>query len=144
MIQFLQEAAHVVPSKRQLDWYELESYAFIHFGVNTFTNREWGEEPSRNLFLILKSGLRSVVEAIKAAGMKGMVLTAKHHDGFCLWPSKYTEHSVKNSPCKKTLSGKLPKHVKGAASSSDFICLRGIGTLPATGHRNITTISATS
>ena len=52
MIQFLQEAAHVVPSKRQLDWYELESYAFIHFGVNTFRNGE--REPSRNLFLILK------------------------------------------------------------------------------------------
>ena len=54
MIQFLQEAAHVVPSKRQLDWYELESYAFIHFGVNTFTNRNGEREPSRNLFLILK------------------------------------------------------------------------------------------
>ena len=120
MIQFLQEAAHVVPSKRQLDWYELGSYAFIHFGVNTFTNREWGEgtEPE-SVFNPENLDCDQWVEAIKAAGMKGMVLTAKHH-------------------------GKLPKHVKGAASSSDFICLRGIGTLPATGHRNITTISATS
>lgn len=54
MIQFLQEAAHVVPSKRQLDWYELESYAFIHFGVNTFTNREWGEGTEPESILILK------------------------------------------------------------------------------------------
>ena len=102
MIQFLQEAAHVVPSKRQLDWYELESYAFIHFGVNTFTNRDWGEgtEPE-SIFNPENLDCDQWVEAIKAAGMKGMVLTAKHHDGFCLWPSKYTEHSVKNSPCKK-------------------------------------------
>ena len=142
MIQFLQEAAHVVPSKRQLDWYELGSYAFIHFGVNTFTNREWGEgtEPE-SVFNPENLDCDQWVEAIKAAGMKGMVLTAKHHDGFCLWPSKYTEHSVKNSPCKKDV---VREAVKGAASSSDFICLRGIGKLPATGHRNITTISATS
>ena len=82
MIQFLQEAAHVVPSKRQLDWYELESYAFIHFGVNTFTNREWGEgtEPE-SIFNPENLDCDQWVEAIKAAGMKGMVLTAKHQKG---------------------------------------------------------------
>ena len=70
MIQFLQEAAHVVPSKRQLDWYELESYAFIHFGVNTFTNREWGEgtEPE-SIFNPENLDCDQWVEAIKAAGM---------------------------------------------------------------------------
>ena len=77
MIQFLQEAAHVVPSKRQLDWYELESYAFIHFGVNTFTNREWGEgTESESIFNPENLDCDQWVEAIKAAGMKGMVLTA--------------------------------------------------------------------
>ena len=69
MIQFLQEAAHVVPSKRQLDWYELGSYAFIHFGVNTFTNREWGEgtEPE-SVFNPENLDCDQWVEAIKAAG----------------------------------------------------------------------------
>lgn len=115
MIDFFKEAANVLPSRKQLNWYEMESYAFIHFGPNTFTNKEWGdgtEDPS--LFNPVKLDCDQWVSAIKAAGMKGMVLTAKHHDGFCLWPSKYTEHSVKNTPLKRDV-------VKEAADA----CRRG-------------------
>lgn len=102
MIEFLKEAAEVVPSQRQLGWFDIGFYAFIHFGVNTFTDREWGDgkEPE-SIFNPQKLDCRQWAETAKAAGMKGMVLTAKHHDGFCLWPSKYTEHSVKNSPCQR-------------------------------------------
>jgi alpha-L-fucosidase len=99
MIKFLKEAAQVRPTKQQLDWFDLESYAFVHFGPNTYTDLEWGmgNEPE-SIFNPQKLDCDQWVESIKAAGMKGMVLTAKHHDGFCLWPSQYTEHSVKNSP----------------------------------------------
>lgn len=93
------EAARIVPSPRQLAWQETEFYAFIHYTVNTFTNREWGngKEPS-SLFAPTELDARQWVEVCKSAGMKGLILTCKHHDGFCLWPSRHTEHSVKNSP----------------------------------------------
>ena len=102
MIEFLREAARVKPSQKQLDWFDMEFYGFIHFGPNTFTDSEWGQgSEAEEIFHPEKLDCDQWVEAIRTAGMKGMVLTAKHHDGFCLWPSKYTEHSVKNSPCKR-------------------------------------------
>ncbi len=90
-----------LPSERQLAWYELGYYAFIHFNMSTFTDMEWStgsEKPEQ--FNPTELDTRQWARVIKDAGMKGVIITAKHHDGFCLWPSKYTEHSVKNSPWK--------------------------------------------
>lgn len=97
--QFLKEAAHVIPSERQIRWFNREFYAFVHFSPNTYTGLEWGlGNEDEKLFNPTELDCDQWVAAIKSAGMKGMILTAKHHDGFCLWPSKYTEHSVKNCP----------------------------------------------
>lgn len=89
----------VLPSERQLSWSEMETYNFLHFTINTFTDKEWGYgDESPSLFNPSSFDADAIVEALKASGSKGVILTCKHHDGFCLWPTKTTERSVKNSP----------------------------------------------
>lgn len=90
-----------LPSEAQLAWQQMEFNAFVHFNMNTFTNMEWGtggEKPEQ--FNPTALDCRQWAKVCKDAGMQGIILTAKHHDGFCLWPSALTEHSVKNSPWK--------------------------------------------
>ena len=91
-----------IPSKNQLRWQDMEMYAFIHYSMNTYTDQEWGFG-NEDLKLFNPSGLdcRQWVRVCKQAGMKGIIFTAKHHCGFCMWPSQYTEYSVKNTPWKE-------------------------------------------
>ncbi|MEW6193591.1 MAG: alpha-L-fucosidase [Bacteroidota bacterium] len=97
----ISKAANITPTPQQYDWQKMEYIAFLHFGINTFTNREWGvgnEDPK--IFNPEKFDAGQWAKALNDAGMKMAILTAKHHDGFCLWPSNFTEHSVKNSAWK--------------------------------------------
>ena len=101
MADYIEKANRIVPSKAQLDFMNTEFIAFIHFGMNTFCNTEWGtgREPEK-YFKPADFSAKQWVSTVKTAKMRGIVLTCKYSDGFCLWPSKYTEHSVKNSPWK--------------------------------------------
>ena len=90
-----------VPTENQLRWQNMEMYAFIHYSLNTYTDQEWGfgnEDPK--LFNPSDLDCRQWARVCKQAGMRGIIFTAKHHCGFCMWPSAYTEYSVKNSPWK--------------------------------------------
>ncbi|GJM32289.1 MAG: hypothetical protein DHS20C18_12900 [Saprospiraceae bacterium] len=88
-----------VPSRQQQAWQALEYYAFVHFNINTFSNLEWGKgSESPEIFNPTALDCRQWARICKDAGMKGIILTAKHHDGFCLWDSEYSEHDVASSP----------------------------------------------
>lgn len=90
-----------VPSENQMKWQEMEYYAFIHFSLNTYTDQSWGYgDEDVKLFNPKKLDAREWVRVCKESGMTGVIIVAKHHCGFCFWPSKYTEYSVKNAPWK--------------------------------------------
>lgn len=90
-----------LPTASQMAWHEMEMNAFVHFTTNTFTDREWGYgDESNDVFSPTAVNAEQWAKTLQETGFKTMILTCKHHDGFCLWPSEFTEHSVKNSPYK--------------------------------------------
>lgn len=102
------------PTPRQLNWQQLETTAFIHFTVNTFTGKEWGDgTESPAIFNPVDFDARAMVKTLKETGFKIAIITAKHHDGFCLWPSAYTDHSVENSPWRNG-KGDMVKEIEQA------------------------------
>jgi alpha-L-fucosidase len=104
-----------LPSERQLRWEDMKFNAFTHFTVNTFTDKEWGSgEENPAIFNPTDFDADAIVEPLQAAGAKGVILTCKHHDGFCLWPTRTTEHCVRNSPWRNG-KGDVVREISEAA-----------------------------
>ncbi len=117
---FDERLAAVKPHERQFRFQQLEFYAFIHFTVNTFTDKEWGDgTESPEIFTPEKLDAEQWVKAVKSAGMRGLILTCKHHDGFCLWQTKTTGHSVAASLWKKG-KGDVVREVSDACKKYDI------------------------
>lgn len=96
------EAILPIPETKQVEWQKMETYAFVHFGLNTFNDREWGYGNSDpNTFNPTRLNCEQWVQTFVNAGMKGVILTAKHHDGFCLWPTQLTDYCIRNTPYKE-------------------------------------------
>ena len=113
-------AARLVPTPQQYAWQQMELTAFLHFGINTFTGREWGdgkEDPA--LFNPSELDAEQWVKSLKNAGFKMVILTAKHHDGFCLWPTATTKHSIASSPWKNG-QGDVVKELRKACDKYDM------------------------
>ncbi len=109
-----------LPTKQQVNWLRMEWYAFVHFGLNTYTDREWGYgDESPSLFKPANFNAEAIVKTFKSAGMNGMIYTAKHHDGFCTWPTKSTGHNITKSPWKKG-KGDVVKEFARACKKHDF------------------------
>ena len=118
--QKLDMAARLVPTPQQLEWQEMELTAFLHYGINTFTGREWGdgkEDPA--IFNPTDFDAEQWIKTLHDAGFKMAIITAKHHDGFCLWPSAYTNHTVASSPWKGG-KGDMVKELREACDKYDM------------------------
>lgn len=113
---------HPLPSKRQMKWQETEFYGFFHYGMNTYTDKEWGNggEPESLFKPTAVPNPRQWLEAVKAAGMKGGIAVVKHHDGFCLWPTSTTSHNVGNCDTENARKTNIPRDFANAARDLDM------------------------